>query len=212
MRNTGARARVDNAHPFRSSLTSSIKPPRAFLSFLQRRTPVLSYAAISPPLPPRLLVRIKIFAGGDSVFFSKRGSIRVSDRVIGQVSWMIFAEEDATVFFERIARFNRDLYTLYVSLSSVKSKTKENEIDTKIEANDSIRFVYNSIFEFLLSRTRLKYSLNILKSKNFIRNRKNRKIQRMYDILISPRLLPNPLFSSLTFVYSFGNKKNRHSQ
>lgn len=138
MRNTGARARVDNAHPFRSSLTSSIKPPRAFLSFLQRRTPVLSYAVIPPP--PRLLVRIKIFAGGDSVFFSKRGSIRVSDRVIGQVSWMIFAEEDATVFFERIARFNRDLYTLYVSLSSVKSKTKENEIDTKIEANDSIRF------------------------------------------------------------------------
>lgn len=112
-------------------------------------------------------------------------------------------------FSSNESRVSIAIYTRCTFLfQPVKSKTKENEIDTKIEANDSIRFVYNSIFEFLLSRTRLKYSLNILKSKNFIRNRKNRKIQRMYDILISPRLLPNPLFSSLTFVYSFGNKKN----
>lgn len=90
MRNTSARARVDNAHPFRSSLTSSIKPPRAFLSFLQTRSSLLSHAAIFPP--SRLLVRIKIFAGKRAIlsFWSGIDQSGWNYWPDTWVSWMIF--------------------------------------------------------------------------------------------------------------------------
>lgn len=90
MRNTSARARVDNAHPFRSSLTSSIKPPRAFLSFLQTRSSLLSHAAIFPP--SRLLVRIKIFAGKRAIlsFWSGIDQSEWNYWPDTWVSWMIF--------------------------------------------------------------------------------------------------------------------------
>lgn len=118
MRNTSARARVDNAHPFRSSLTSSIKPPRAFLSFLQTRSSLLSHAAIFPP--SRLLVRIKIFTGKRDyfVFFGAgidQGWSYWTGTWVSYVDDFCWVEGDTTVFFG-LSSFERFLSIHIVDL------------------------------------------------------------------------------------------------